>query len=113
MPLEWINNPATYQQEFLLPGGSRARVTVECSPHQDVVIRVEFEPRANGKGVSVQVYFVQSNGRKFQASRKVEFFDDDRVVGYGDTVDGVRFRRHRHEIERALEFDVSVTSFEY
>jgi hypothetical protein len=110
MAKDWPDSPRVFKQSKPLRGGSVFEVEVQYTPQECIVIGGEFKPRNLGVGAKVQVSFVTESGGSYPVTRIVEFRDDGRVLGYGDTSNGVRFRRARGEINSAVDIVVSVYS---
>jgi hypothetical protein len=75
----------------------RDEIRAECSlTHCDdgyVVLNVQFKPRNIGSKVIVQGHFHYEGKRGSEpATRRVTFYDDGSVVGFGNLANGVRFR---------------------
>lgn len=72
---------------------ARAECTLTHCEAGFVVLDVKFEPRNLGNKVVLQGHFRYEGKKGSEAvTRRITFYDDGSVVGYGNLANGVRFR---------------------
>jgi hypothetical protein len=86
-------NPGTVRH-VISHDGVRAECTLSHCEDGYVILDVDFEPRNQGARVVIQGHFRYQNRKGFEAAtRRVIFYDDGTVVGFGNRAQGVRFQQ--------------------
>lgn len=82
-------------------------VNVSYFPNQEVVIDYNIIPKNTNVSACIKVDLL-GQGKQISSTPTITVNGNGTVSGVGDTRNGIRFRKHKHEIERTDEARISV-----